>query len=203
MDMPTNGPKPVDPEVLERAARRRFTPQYKLKILREAGALAVMSAKKRGRRANRSAQEKELERLRHKARPGGADHRSPKKTLRGPGRVAGTPRERAPHMTAVAELREAVGVKAACAALALPRSTYYRAMHPVPSQPRRPRAPSPRALATEERAAVLEVLHSERFLDCAPVNAEVIFPKSGEVKFPTLNWRWSDGFKRWSPRLTS
>lgn len=96
MDMPTNGPKPADPEVLERAARRRFTPQYKLKILREAercstpgeigallrreglyssnlstwrrqreaGALASMSATKRGRHTKLSAQDKELERLR-------------------------------------------------------------------------------------------------------------------------------------------
>ena len=36
MEMPTNGSKPADPEVVERAVRRRFTPQYKLKILREA-----------------------------------------------------------------------------------------------------------------------------------------------------------------------
>ena len=34
--MLTNGSKPADPEVVERAVRRRFTPQYKLKILREA-----------------------------------------------------------------------------------------------------------------------------------------------------------------------
>ncbi len=36
MEMPTNGSKPANPEVVERAARRRFTPHYKLKILREA-----------------------------------------------------------------------------------------------------------------------------------------------------------------------
>ena len=34
--MLTNGSQPADPEVVERAVRRRFTPQYKLKILREA-----------------------------------------------------------------------------------------------------------------------------------------------------------------------
>ena len=34
--MLTNGSKPADPEVVGRAVRRRFTPQYKLKILREA-----------------------------------------------------------------------------------------------------------------------------------------------------------------------
>ena len=36
MEMRTNGSQPADPEVVERAVRRRFTPQYKLKILREA-----------------------------------------------------------------------------------------------------------------------------------------------------------------------
>lgn len=71
-------------------------------------------------------------------------------------------------MKAVAELREAVGVKAACGALELARSTYYRALHPLPPPPPRPRAPSPRALGPEERSAVLEVLHSERFVDRSP-----------------------------------
>ncbi len=71
-------------------------------------------------------------------------------------------------MNAVAELREAVGVTAACGALELARSTVYRAIHPLPPQPPRPRAPSPRALVVEERSAVIEVLHSERFVDRSP-----------------------------------
>ncbi len=96
MEMRTNGSQPADPEVVERAVRRRFTPQYKLKILceaercstpgevrtllrreglyssnlsawrkqREAGALASMSATKRGRQPKLSARDKELARLR-------------------------------------------------------------------------------------------------------------------------------------------
>ena len=96
MEMRTNGSQPADPEVVERAVRRRFTPQYKLKILREAGrcstpgeigallrreglyssnlsawrkqreagALASMSATKRGRQPKLSAQDKELVGLR-------------------------------------------------------------------------------------------------------------------------------------------
>ena len=71
-------------------------------------------------------------------------------------------------MKAVVELREAVGVKAACGALELARSTYYRAIHPRPPQSPRSRAPSPRALGAEERSAVLAVLHSERFVDRSP-----------------------------------
>ena len=71
-------------------------------------------------------------------------------------------------MNAVGQLREAVGVKAACGALELARSTYYRALHRPPPQAARPWAPSPRALDPEERSTVLEVLHSERFVDRSP-----------------------------------
>ena len=87
---------------------------------------------------------------------------------------------------AVCELVPLVGKKAACAAVGLPRASYYRA-NPVLSQPaepahssaaepvsepapplQRPRQNQPRALSAAERAAVLEVLHSERFADAAP-----------------------------------
>jgi putative transposase len=98
---------------------------------------------------------------------------------------------------AVGELTPLVGVKAACAAVGLPRASYYRA-HPAgqqqvapPSQPQQPSPPSPpqqpsppsqpqaqaqqrraqrqpRALTEQERAEVLAVLHSERFADAAP-----------------------------------
>ena len=84
-------------------------------------------------------------------------------------------------MKAVAELREAVGVKAACGALELARSTYYRVIHPPPPQPPRPRAPSPRALGAEERSVVLEVLHSERFVDRSP--AEVYATLLDEARY--------------------
>ena len=91
-----------------------------------------------------------------------------------------------------------VGAAAACEAVGLPRASYYRAravgQQPAPepserglSEPgessqstpsptsavasparqRRPR-PQPRALSQAERATVLEVLHCERFADCAP-----------------------------------
>lgn len=59
-------------------------------------------------------------------------------------------------------------MKSACSALALPRATAYR--HLRPSQPRvnRPRRPSHRRLSQAERAAVLEVLDCERFIDQPP-----------------------------------
>jgi putative transposase len=79
---------------------------------------------------------------------------------------------------AVEELVPLIGKKAACAAVGLPRASYYRAdpagaeqTEPaaVSAQPSNP-APQvqPRALSEAERATVLEVLHSERFADAAP-----------------------------------
>jgi transposase InsO family protein len=72
-------------------------------------------------------------------------------------------------MMAIAELRgEDVSAREACEALGVPRANYYRWQ-----QPARPRQPSPRptparALEAEERQAVLEVLHEERFADRSP-----------------------------------
>ena len=69
-------------------------------------------------------------------------------------------------MAAVQALAATVGVQAACAALTLPRSAFYRARQPrgVPA----PRPASPRALEPAERDAVLAALHEARFQDCAP-----------------------------------
>ena len=67
------------------------------------------------------------------------------------------------------ELSEAVGVSRACEALDVSRATYYRHRHPP--RPRRApklRRPSPRALTPSERRAVLELLHSARFVDRSP-----------------------------------
>lgn len=57
----------------------------------------------------------------------------------------------------------------ACAAVWVPRSTYYRLQRPVVAIPLpRPKPRSPRALTMEEQATVLDVLNSERFQDQAP-----------------------------------
>jgi len=69
-------------------------------------------------------------------------------------------------MNAVTELSCAVAVSNACAALSVPRASYYRSLRP--RMPARKRPPSPRALSAHERQAVLDVLHSERFVDLAP-----------------------------------
>ena len=69
-------------------------------------------------------------------------------------------------MMAVQELAPAVGSAPACKALGLPRATWYRILHPRSERAARP-TPA-RALSVGERQAVLEQLHSERFVDQAP-----------------------------------
>lgn len=72
-------------------------------------------------------------------------------------------------MESIHELAPQVGVTAACRALGIPRSTYYRHQRPA-AQPclARPRRRHPRALTPDEQAAVRAQLNSERFVDRAP-----------------------------------
>ena len=58
---------------------------------------------------------------------------------------------------------------ALCQSVGVSRASLYRRRRPAPrSTPPRPRAPSSRALGATERQAVLDVLHSERFIDQSP-----------------------------------
>lgn len=67
------------------------------------------------------------------------------------------------------ELAPQVGKVSACAALILPRSTFYRLQKPVAAAPtERARRLSPRALTAHEKETVLDLLNSERFQDQAP-----------------------------------
>jgi putative transposase len=68
------------------------------------------------------------------------------------------------------ELVPPVATAVACRALGMARATFYRRRRRESSPRRRGNRPSPpRALRAEERAQVLAVLHSERFVDQAPV----------------------------------
>lgn len=70
---------------------------------------------------------------------------------------------------AVEELTPSVGTRPACRAMGVAPATIYRRRRPPePAKPKKPRKPSPRELSAEERQAVLDVLHSARFVDCAP-----------------------------------
>jgi putative transposase len=74
---------------------------------------------------------------------------------------------------AVAELAPQIGVRAACDAVGTAQAGYYRRHRqcPLPERPapvpHRDR-PQPRALAQQEQQAILDVLHSDRFVDLAP-----------------------------------
>ena len=58
---------------------------------------------------------------------------------------------------------------ALCHSVGLSRPSFYRHRRPAaPSTPAGPRTPSPRALAVSERQAILDTLHSERFVDQSP-----------------------------------
>ena len=74
-------------------------------------------------------------------------------------------------MQAVSGARGALSCVEACEALGVPRASYYRAQgrvsleEPASRSDTRPRKTSPRALTREEEHAVLDVLHSPRFVD--------------------------------------
>jgi putative transposase len=68
----------------------------------------------------------------------------------------------------VNDLTAIIGTRPACRALGVAPATIYRHRRPRAPRPPRPRPPSPRALSEPEREAVLDELHSERFVDCAP-----------------------------------
>jgi putative transposase len=69
-------------------------------------------------------------------------------------------------MDIIQQLGPELGIAATCAALGVARATFYRQLQPMHGPA--PRRDTPRALSPEEKAAVLAVLHEERFADLAP-----------------------------------
>ena len=70
--------------------------------------------------------------------------------------------------TGVTELSGVVGTTAACAALAVSRATHYRRDRGHRLGPPVPRGRPARALTETERTTVLDLLHTERFVDASP-----------------------------------
>jgi len=68
-------------------------------------------------------------------------------------------------MQTVSEIGPRLGVAPTCAALGMPKATYYRRLKPRPPPAKRS---CHRALGVDERQAVLDVLHEPRFADLAP-----------------------------------
>jgi len=76
-------------------------------------------------------------------------------------------------LKAARELAVHVGVKPACTALEVCRSTYYRRLRPMKTTGHQQPRPTPaRALSVQERNRVYDTLCSDRFVDRAP--AEVV-----------------------------
>lgn len=71
-------------------------------------------------------------------------------------------------MNVACTLSQAVGKKAACEALTVPRATFYRHMSPKSTQIEKSRPDPVLALTKKEKGTVIKVLHSERFQDKAP-----------------------------------
>ena len=72
-------------------------------------------------------------------------------------------------MQAAERFSTRIGTAPACRAFGVPRSSLYRRRAERMGRPTpKPRARQPRALTQEERQAVLDVLHSDRFVDLAP-----------------------------------
>jgi len=73
-------------------------------------------------------------------------------------------------MEVTEKLAAKVGTQSACDALGVPRSSLYehrqRQRQPAPEPKKRPSPP--RALSPQERQAVIDVLHQDRFVDKAP-----------------------------------
>lgn len=85
---------------------------------------------------------------------------------------------------AVMELRPQLGIRAACQAVGVAQASYYRRhrhspapLRPEPVPHRRRR--QPRALSAAEQQAILDVLHSDRFVDLAPAEVWAILLDEG------------------------
>jgi transposase InsO family protein len=74
----------------------------------------------------------------------------------------------------------AVPVSTACLALSVSRATLYRETRPAKPPSYHERAPSPRRLSDDERAAVLAALHSDEFADQPPHEAYATMLSRGE-----------------------
>ena len=85
---------------------------------------------------------------------------------------------------AITAMAPRIGTRAACAAAGIAQATWYRRHRASPVPPRRAPVPhreraQPRALSPAERAAILDVLHSERFADLAPAEVWAILLDEG------------------------
>ena len=120
------------------------------------------------------------------------------------GKVAGAagiqPRTREGLLMAVQPLASQVGVAPACRALGVPRASFYRRQRPAPGH-QQPRPTPARALCASERAHVLDVLASPRFVDRSPprssrrcsMKASICAPSARCTRILAANQRCESG----------
>ena len=138
------------------------------------GSLKALS-KKRGRKPERNPLDEKVRKLERRNARLENELRKAHLIIDVQGKVAGAagdkPRRRDKLLKAADELAKHVGVKPACAALEVSRSTLYRRRGPSTGQ-QQPRPTPARALSETERGEVFDTLCSERFVDRSP--AEVV-----------------------------
>src|SRR4030042_1141058 len=85
-------------------------------------------------------------------------------------------------MEAALTLSSEVGIKQACESLDVPRCGFYRtqARKEAPSVEPKQCMNSPRALSSDEREDVLDILHADRFVDKAPYEVYATLLDEGE-----------------------
>jgi putative transposase len=81
-------------------------------------------------------------------------------------------------MRLVAERGKELGVAPLCAAVGIPRASFYRRQKPSATAVRK--QTSLRALTTPERQQVLEILHEPRFIDLAPAEVYATLLDEGQ-----------------------
>jgi putative transposase len=82
-------------------------------------------------------------------------------------------------MAAIEAVGTDIAVGPLCRSLGVSRAAVYRRRRPRAERSTRTRASSPRALAPAERKAVLDVLHSDRFVDAAPPEVHATLLEEG------------------------
>jgi putative transposase len=82
-------------------------------------------------------------------------------------------------MAAIETVASEVPIVPLCRSLGVSRAALYRRRRPRAERPSRSRTSSPRALTPAERQTVLDVLHSERFVDAAPTEVHATLLEEG------------------------